>query len=301
MKPSLLILAAGMGSRYGGLKQIDPVGPNGEAIMDYSIHDALRAGFGKFIFVIRPMFEEALKERIGSKLDGRADVRYVYQELELGLDGYELPPERDKPWGTAHAILAGKDAVDEPFAVINADDYYGIDSFAIMADFLQGSQVSASQYAMVGYPLRNTLSDYGTVSRGVCRCDENSFLQEITERTAIEKVGAGACYQDEEGVTRKLSGDELVSMNLWGFHPQFLTHLETCFHDFLREQGHLPKSEYYIAYPISSLMEKQLATVQVLPTKDRWFGVTYKQDKPIVQQGIAQLIEAGAYRSDLWG
>lgn len=300
MKPTLLILAAGMGSRYGGLKQMDPVGPNGELIIDYSIYDAIRAGFGKLVFVIRHYFEDAFKEKIGSKFDGIVDVEYAFQELDTGLNGFQLPPDREKPWGTGHAILVGKDVIDEPFAVINADDYYGIDSFKIMADFLSGPEVSPENYAMVGFKLRNTLSEYGTVARGVCHCDENLFLQDVTERTSIEKLDQGARYNDEDGTAHQLTGNEIVSMNLWGFHPAFFDHLRTGFDTFLKEKGDQLKSEYFITITISSLVENKQATVKVLPTHDTWFGITYKEDKPIAQRSIKKLIEAGTYPNKLW-
>jgi NDP-sugar pyrophosphorylase family protein len=300
MKPTLLILAAGMGSRYGGLKQIDPVGPNGEIIIDYSIYDAIRAGFGKLVFVIRHYFEDAFKEKIGSKFDGVVETAYAYQELDAGLNGYPLPADREKPWGTGHAILMGKDVIDEPFAVINADDYYGIDSFKIMADFLSGPQVSPANYAMVGFKLRNTLSEYGTVARGICECDEDSFLLKVTERTRVEKTGDTARYYDPDGTTHPLTADEIVSMNLWGFHPSFFRHLEAGFKDFLEHQGTQLKSEYFITIPVSGLVETGQAKVKVLPTHDTWFGVTYKQDKPIAQRCIGRLVEDGTYPAKLW-
>lgn len=300
MKPTLLILAAGMGSRYGGLKQIDPVGPNGEIIIDYSIYDAIRAGFGKLVFVIRNYFEDAFREKIGSKFDGFVDVEYVFQELDTCLNGFQLPSDREKPWGTGHAILVGKDVIDEPFAVINADDYYGIYSFKIMADFLSGPEVSPENYAMVGFKLRNTLSEYGTVARGVCQCDNNLLLQNVTERTSVEKIGEGARYNDENGVAHQLTGDEFVSMNLWGFHPSFFDHLKTGFSAFLNEKGRELKSEYFITIPVSGLVEGKLAKVKVLPTHDTWFGVTYKEDKPIAQRCIRKLIDAGTYPNKLW-
>ena len=300
MKPTLLILAAGMGSRYGGLKQIDPVGPNGEIIIDYSIYDAIRAGFGKLVFVIRHYFEDAFKEKIGSKFDGLVETAYAFQELDAGLDGWTLPPDREKPWGTAHAIGVGRDVIDEPFAVINADDYYGVDSFKMMADFLSGSEISPTDYAMVGFKLRNTLSEYGTVARGICHCDDNLFLRDVVERTKVEKRPNGACYFDADGTEHALTGDEVVSMNLWGFHPSFFAHLKAGFACFLREHGTEPKSEYFITIPVSGLVESGQVKVKVLPTHDNWFGVTYRQDKEIAQQCIGRLIEGGTYPNRLW-
>ena len=300
MKPTLLILAAGMGNRYGGLKQIDPVGPNGEIIIDYSIYDAIGAGFGKLVFVIRHYFEDAFKEKIGSKFDGLVETAYAFQELDAGLDGFTLPPDRERPWGTAHAISVGRYVIDEPFAVINADDYYGVDSFKMMADFLSGPQISPTDYAMVGFKLRNTLSEYGTVARGICHCDDNFFLRDIVERTKVQKRGNGACYFDEDGTEHALTGDEVVSMNLWGFHPSFFAHLKAGFGCFLREHGTEPKSEYFITIPVSDLAESGQVKVKVLPTHDKWFGVTYRQDKEIAQRCIGMLIEAGAYPNKLW-
>lgn len=300
MKPTLLILAAGMGNRYGGLKQIDPVGPNGEIIIDYSIYDAIGAGFGKLVFVIRHYFEDAFKEKIGSKFDGVVETAYAFQELDAGLEGFTLPPDRKKPWGTAHAIGVGRDVIDEPFAVINADDYYGVDSFKMMADFLSGPEISPTDYAMVGFKLRNTLSEYGTVARGICHCDDNLFLRDIVERTKVQKRGNGACYFDEDGTEHALTGDEVVSMNLWGFHPSFFEHLKAGFGRFLREQGTEPKSEYFITIPVSDLVGSGQVKVKVLPTHDNWFGVTYRQDKEIAQRCILTLIEAGTYPNKLW-
>ncbi len=300
MKPTLLILAAGMGSRYGGLKQIDPVGPNGEIIIDYSIYDALGAGFGKLVFVIRHYFEDAFKEKIGSKFDGLVETAYAFQELDAGLGGFTLPPDREKPWGTAHAIGVGRDVIDEPFAVINADDYYGVDSFKMVADFLSGSEISPTDYAMVGFKLRNTLSEYGTVARGVCHCDNELFLQDVVERKKVQKRGMAACYFDEDGTEHALTGDEVVSMNLWGFHPAFFEYLQAGFKDFLREHGTEAKSEYFITIPVSDLVESGQIRVKVLPTHDNWFGVTYRQDKEIAQRCIRRLIEGGTYPNRLW-
>ncbi|MBN1124448.1 MAG: hypothetical protein JXA82_05525 [Sedimentisphaerales bacterium] len=300
MKPTLLILAAGMGSRYGGLKQIEPVGPDGEIIIDYSIYDALRAGFGKLVFVIRHYFEDAFKEKIGSKFDGSIETAYAYQEMDAEIGDFQLPSNREKPWGTGHAILVGKDIIDEPFAVINADDYYGIHSFQMMADFLQDSRISPTEYAMVGFQLRNTLSEYGNVARGICHCDENGYIQEIVERTTVEKDGHSARYIDETGMTHALTGDEIVSMNLWGFYPSFFQHLSQGFEQFLGHRGHDPRAEMYITLIVDNLIKNHKATVKVLPTHDTWFGVTYKRDMPIARRCIAELIDAGIYPKNLW-
>ncbi|MBN1815714.1 MAG: hypothetical protein JW828_00040 [Sedimentisphaerales bacterium] len=300
MKPTLLILAAGMGSRYGGLKQIDPVGPNGEIIIDYSIYDALRAGFGKLVFVIRHYFEQPFREKIGGKFDGCVETAYVYQEMNSEIGAFKVSSNREKPWGTGHAVLVGKDVIDEPFAVINADDYYGVRSFQIMADFLAGGQVSATDYAMVGFTLRNTLSEYGSVARGVCHHDGQGFLKEITERTTVEKVGHKARYIDETGTAHALTGDETVSMNLWGFHPSFLGHLSYGFEQFLMQKGHDPRAEMFITLIVDGLIKSGMARVKVLPTCDKWFGVTYRNDMPIARKCIADLIEAGTYPRQLW-
>lgn len=300
MKPTLLILAAGMGTRYGGLKQIDPVGPNGEIIIDYSMYDAIRAGFGKLVFIIRHYFEDAFREKIGSKFEGVVETAYAYQELDAALDGFELPAGREKPWGTGHAILVGRDVIDGPFAVINADDYYGISSFQVMADFLSGPDVSPTDYAMVGFRLRNTLSEYGSVARGVCHCDEKMLLRDVVERIGIKKHGEGARFFDEDGKERLLSGDEVVSMNLWGFHQSMFGHLSEAFKTFLEERGHEEKSELFIPFVVDDLVESGRVSVRVLPTHDSWFGVTYREDREIAQRCIARLIDEGVYPEKLW-
>jgi dTDP-glucose pyrophosphorylase len=300
MKPTLLILAAGMGNRYGGLKQIDPVGPNGEIIIDYSIYDAIRAGFGKLVFVIRRYFEDAFKEKIGRKFDGVVKTDYAYQELDAALDGFALPAEREKPLGTGHATLLGRDFIDEPFAVINADDYYGIDSFKIMAEFLCGPEVSPTSYAMVGYRLRNTLSEYGSVARGVCYCDDKQCLSDIFERLGVEKCGNGARYFGEDGTEHLLTGDEVVSMNLWGFHQSVFGHIAAKFKDFLKEHGNDPEAELYIPVVIDDLIKSGKVKVKVLPTHDTWFGITYRQDREIAERCIRKLIDNGLYPEKLW-
>lgn len=300
MKPTLLILAAGMGNRYGGLKQIDSVGPNGEIIIDYSIYDAIRAGFGKLVFVIRHYFEDAFREKIGNKFDGIVETDYVYQEMDAALDGFALPADREKPWGTGHATLLGRDFIDEPFAVINADDYYGIDSFKKMAEFLCGPNVSPTNYAMIGFRLRNTLSEYGSVARGVCYCNYEQCLSDIFERTGVEKYRNGARYFDENGTEHLLTGDEVVSMNLWGFHQSVFGHISKKFKDFLKEYGNNPKAELYIPVVIDELVKSGKVKVKVLPTHDTWFGVTYRQDREIAERCIRKLIDEGLYPEKLW-
>ena len=304
MKPTLLILAAGMGSRYGGLKQIDPVGPNDEIIIDYSIYDAIQAGFGKLVFIIRHYFEDAFKEKIGSKFDGIVDVAYGFQELDACLDtcikGFELPANRQKPWGTGHAILVGAEAINEPFAVINADDYYGTESFKMMAEFLSRAQPD-NAYSMIGYILRNTLSEFGHVARGVCHCTDDMLLDTIVETLGIEKDGTGATYPDENGARLSLTGDEVVSMNLWGFQPSIFGHLKTQFAQFLTDHADDPKAEFYIPSAVDRLIQQREATVKVLPTHDTWFGVTYKQDHEPAVANIRRLIDTGVYPERLWG
>lgn len=314
MKPTLLILAAGLGARYGGLKQIDPVGPNGEILIDYSIYDAINAGFGKLVFVIRHYFENAFREKIGSKFDNLAETAYAYQEIDPCIDGFEPPKDRDKPWGTGHAVLVAGDSIDGPFAVINADDYYGPASFKTMAQFLTGGagrlddkDPSSNDYAMVGYTLRDTLSEYGPVSRGVCQCDEDMYLRRVVERKKVEKtaappgaLGAGARYFDEDGTEHLLSGDEIVSMNLWGFQPSIFRHLESHLRRFLKERGGEKNAELYIPTVVDDLIERGKATVKVLRTNDVWFGVTYRRDAAIAAGCIRRLIDQGLYPENLW-
>lgn len=301
MKKTLLIIAAGMGSRYGGLKQIDPVGPKGEIIIDYSMYDAVRAGFDKVVFVIRHYFEDAFKEKIGSKLNDKVETGYAYQELESCLDGFHLPPGREKPWGTGHAILVAKDVVNEPFAVINADDYYGVQAYRIMAEQLETMQTTSSgQYAMAGYILRNTLSEYGKVSRGVCQCDDQMFLKTVQERTDIRKNNGGIVYIDENRNEHCLTGDEIVSMNLWGFTPDIFEHLQIQFSRYLEKHAAENRSEFYIPSAVDELVQKGIKKVKVLKTHDTWFGVTYREDKEIAQNCINNLIQDGVYPRNLW-
>jgi UTP-glucose-1-phosphate uridylyltransferase len=299
MKPTLLVLAAGLGTRYGGLKQIDPVGPNGATIIDYSIYDGIKAGFGKVVFVIRHYFEDAFREKVSSKFDRFVETAYAYQELDVCLGDCALPKDREKPWGTGHAILVAKDAIHEPFAMINADDYYGANSFKTIAGLLT-AEVSPHHYGMVGYTLRNTLSDYGTVSRGVTECDEHMFLKRIVERKKIEKTADGARYLDAGGVAHALTGNETVSMNLWGFHPAIFTHLQSQFMQFLNEHGREKDSELYIPSVVDELVTTGKARVKVLRTDDPWFGVTYRADTSIAAACIRDLIDRGVYPENLW-
>lgn len=314
MKPTLLILAAGLGTRYGGLKQIDPIGPNGEIIIDYAIYDAINAGFGKLVFVIQHYFESAFKEKIGGKFDNLVETAYAYQGVDACVDGFEPPKDRDKPWGTGHAILVAKDVIHEPFAVINADDYYGPNSFKKMAQFLRKGDLScatlrspdlsgrstSNDYAMVGYTLRDTLSEYGPVSRGLCQCDGQMFLRRVVERRKVEKTATGAHYFEDDGAERFLSGNEIVSRNLWGFQPSIFHHLKVHFQRFLKERGYEKNSELFIPTVVDELVGKEKATVKVLRTNDKCFGVTYRRDAVIAARCIRQLIDQGLYPEKLW-
>lgn len=299
--PTLLIIAAGMGSRYGGLKQIDPVGPNGEIIIDYSMYDAIRAGFKKIVFVIRHSFEEAFREKIGRKLDSLIETAYAFQELDSCLDGFKLQKERQKPWGTGHAILVAKDVIDQPFAVINADDYYGVEAYRMMAGQLKQMVSRSDEYAMVGYVLRNTLSEYGAVARGVCEYCPDMYLARVTECTGIQKNGDGAIFRDEKSCEQHLTGDEIVSMNLWGFTPDVFDHLQQQFSQYLKEHGDENKCEFYIPTVVDRLVQNGRKKVKILTTNDKWFGVTYHQDKAIAQSCIRKLIEQNIYPENLWG
>lgn len=299
MKPTLLILAAGMGSRFGGLKQVEPVGPNGEAIIDYSIFDAIRAGFGKVVFVIRESFAEAFREKFDPKLKGKIEVEYVYQELDNLPEGFTLPEGREKPWGTAHAILVARDVVHEPFCALNADDFYGYNAYKTMAEFLIKSN-NPDEYAMVGYKLSNTLSDYGSVSRGLCDVDENGLLQKIVETTKILKKDGKIISIEPDGSEKELTGIESASMNIWGFQPSVFAVLEKKFTEFLKARIHEPKSEIYIPSVVFDMIKDGQATVKVLKADSPWFGVTYKEDKPIVIGKLDKLIKEGQYPEKLF-
>jgi len=297
MKPTLLIMAAGMGSRYGGLKQIDSVGPNGETIIDYSIYDALRAGFGKLVFVIRKEIEEPFKEIVGRRFEKRVAVEYVLQELEMLPAGFSVPAGRTKPWGTTQAILLAGGAIEEPFAVINADDFYGAEGYRVLAQQLQSG---GEEYAMAGFVLRNTLSEFGTVARGVCRVSGDGYLESVVEMMKIEHDGAHAKNTEENGATTRLEGSEAVSMNMWGFTPRIFPQLEEHFRRFLEAHGTEEKSECYIPRVVNDLVEAGQARVKVLRTGDSWFGVTYREDRPHVVENINKLIRGGAYPETLW-
>ena len=299
-KPTLLVMAAGMGSRYGGLNQIDPMGPGGETILDYSVFDALRAGFGKVVFIIRPDFEAAFRDGVAAKFQDRIPVEYAFQTLHRLPHGFFVPEGRDKPWGTTHAILSAREVVHEPFAVINADDFYGQASFAVLAQHLQTLPLDSHAYSMVGFTLKNTLSDFGSVARGVCKTDAEGFLTEIYELMRIERTPTGARHTDEAGVTHELTGEEPVSMNMWGFSPYLFHQLGILFEEFLVEHGKELKSECYIPLSVGQLIRRKLATCKVLPTDSTWFGVTYREDKPIVQASLSKLTAEGHYPKNLW-
>jgi NDP-sugar pyrophosphorylase family protein len=298
MKPTLLILAAGMASRYGGMKQIEAFGPDGETIMDYSIYDAIRAGFSKIVFIIRKEFADQFKEIFEPKLKGRVETEYVYQDLDAYLQGFQRPADRTKPWGTAHAVLCAKEVIHEPFAVINADDFYGRDSFEKAADFLRTS-CTEKYYSIIGYELKQTLSMHGTVNRGVCGTDSEGHLQSVVERLNISyKDGIVKC---EDGLSPDtLDADTIVSMNFWCFHPSIFNYTEKLFEQFLKERVKEPKSEFLIPIVADQFMHDGGGKIEIIPTVTIWFGVTYKEDAPAVRKAINDLLADGAYPAGLW-
>ncbi|MDR0743289.1 MAG: nucleotidyltransferase [Tannerella sp.] len=300
MKPTLFVLAAGMGSRYGGLKQLDGLGPYGETIMDYSIFDAIRGGFGKVVFVIRKDFEDDFRNKILSKYENHIPVEIVFQSLDKLPEGFTCPEGRTKPWGTNHAVLMGKDVIKEPFAVINADDFYGRDSFEALGKELAGAEDKKNDYCMVGFRVGNTLSESGSVARGVCGTDPEGYLTTVVERTAIERIDGEIQFTDENG--RKVVVDENtpVSMNMWGFTPDYFDYSEEYFKDFLRKNMDNLKSEYFIPLMVNELVTKKIARVKVLDTTSRWFGVTYADDRQGVVDKIQALINAGEYPEKLF-
>jgi len=300
--PTLVILAAGMGSRYGGLKQIDAMGPNGEAVIDYSVFDAKRAGFGKVVFVIRRDFEDAFRAFVDARFGRALPVEYVFQRLDDLPEGFAVPEGREKPWGTGHAVLTAATAVNEPFAAINADDFYGRDAYAKLAAFLAGpaARADGGRYCMIGFQLKNTLSDFGTVSRGLCATDSANRLLSVKELTRIARTATGAENQASDGTVQPLTGEEFVSMNMWGFTPDFLGRMREQFIAFLQAHGHEAKSEWYIPAVVDAMIREGSATVDVLPTTSAWFGVTYQEDKPHVTASIRALIAAGEYPERLW-
>jgi NDP-sugar pyrophosphorylase family protein len=298
MKPTLLILAAGMASRYGSMKQIDGFGPNDETIIDYSIHDAIKAGFGKVVFIIKEEFVDNFKAIFEPKLKGKIETDYVFQNFDLKQFGIEEEIYREKPWGTAHAILSARKAIKEPFCVINADDYYGFDAFKKMVDFLN-EEATDSNYSIVGYKIGKTLSDFGSVSRGVCKTNDAGYLEEITERTQVYKKD-GTIVFEENGIEYPLEYDTPVSMNFWGFTPAVFKLTEDMFRAFALANKDKPKAEFFIPLIGENLVKTNTASFKVIPTDSQWFGVTYKEDKPFVQSCIDELVKNGTYPQNLW-
>jgi len=299
MKPTLLVLAAGMGTRYGGNKQLDEVGPSGETIIDYSIYDAIRAGFGKIVFVIRRDIEDQVKERFVKRLKGKIEVDYVFQEITNLPEGVKVNPDRQKPWGTSHAILVTEQSIKEPFGVINADDYYGIESFKILYDFLVNDK-DPNCYCIVGYKMGNTLSDHGHVNRGVCKADENGLLSNIVETRQIEKTTDGAIAPGDDGRVEKFTGNEIVSMNLWGFKPSCYGFLGDEFRNFINTSGMELKSELDIPTSVDKFVKNGEITIKILMSNERWFGVTYREDKPFVVESINKMISKGLYPTKIY-
>jgi UTP-glucose-1-phosphate uridylyltransferase len=292
-RPTLLILAAGMGSRYGGLKQIDAVGPSGETILDFSVYDASRAGFGQIVFVIRRDIEDAFRQSIGARFEQRIPVKYVFQEIDDLPPGFTVPAGRTKPWGTTQAVLAAAEVIHEPFAVINADDFYGQESFQSLSRHLQ---TESSGYAMIGFILRNTLSEFGSVARGISAVDENGYLASVVEVTGIERDSG----EIKAGGGIRLSGDEIVSMNMWGFTPRVFDQLRAYFESFLEANSLDQRAECYLPNAVNSLIHSGESRVRVLPTSEAWFGVTYREDRPRVVESIGRLVSSGVYPKRLW-
>jgi hypothetical protein len=300
MKPTLFVLAAGLGSRYGGLKQMDGVGPSGETIMEYSVYDAIQADFGKVVFVIRHSFDEAFREFVNARFAKKIPVEIVYQEITDLPDGYSPFPEREKPWGTNHAVLMAKDVIKEPFCVINADDFYGRTSFEVMSKFLKDVVGKTNQYSMVGFRIQNTLSESGAVARGVSQTDAEGYLTNVVERTHIERLAGEIKYRDANGEWHLIENNTPVSMNIWGFTPDYFAHSEAYFKKFLDEHGQELKSEFFIPLMVNYLVQEKISTVKVLDTDSQWFGVTYKEDKPSVIAKISQLVNKNIYPDNLW-
>lgn len=301
VKPTLLVLAAGMGSRYGSLKQMDGVGPNNEAIIDYSIYDAIRAGFGKVVFVIRHSFAKEFTEVFNpERFGGKIEVEFVYQELDYLPEGFTVPEGREKPWGTNHALMMAAKAIHEPFAVINADDFYGADAYKVIGEYLSALGGEKNHYCMVGYEVNKTLSENGTVSRGVCSVDQNRFLTSIVERTKIERNAEGTIVFHDLGEDEPLAENTPVSMNLFGFTPDYFAYSEEYFKEFLRANIDNPKAEYYIPLMVNKLITEGTATVEVLDTTAKWFGVTYAADRQGVVDKIRALVDAGEYPAKLF-
>ena len=298
MKPTLVILAAGVGSRYGGVKQMDKIGPSGESIIDYSVFDAIRAGFGKVVFVLNPKIIDDFKAIFEPRLAGKIKTEYILQELHNIPEGIEFNRERTKPWGTGHAVLVAEQFVHEPFAVINADDFYGREAFQVLADFLTDPIRQQNEYALVGYKLSNTLSENGSVSRGICQ-SENGCLTDVVERTSILRKEEGIVFE-EAGTEYPLNDDDIVSMNFWGFTPLFFSQLKRDFSKFITENAHQLKAEFYIPLVANNLIKSGEASFRTLTSNDQWFGVTYQEDKLVTIQRVAELVEKGQYPEKLW-
>ncbi|PIQ11624.1 MAG: nucleotidyltransferase [Ignavibacteriales bacterium CG18_big_fil_WC_8_21_14_2_50_31_20] len=299
-KPTLLILAAGLGSRYGSLKQIDKIGPSGERIIDYSVYDAIKAGFGKVVYVIRKSFEEEFKEVIIDVLPTEIETDYVFQELDSLASDIKTNPDRTKPWGTGHALLTASSAIENSFAVINADDFYGADSFKLAYNFLISVDDEPSEHALIGYKLINTMSDYGSVSRGVCEVDEDNFMNSIIERTEIIKNEGKILFKDEQSNVKELSGSEIVSMNMFAFKNSIFNRYQKSFDNFLKKNGNDLKREFYLPSVVDELIKSKLAKVKVIETTEQWFGLTYKEDKEMVKTRISNLVKQGKYPTKLW-
>lgn len=303
MKPALLLLAAGMGSRYGGLKQLDGLGPNGETIMDYSIYDAIKAGFGKIVFIIRKDFEKDFREKILSKYEGHVPLELCFQSIDALPEGFTCPADRVKPWGTNHAVLMAKDVVNEPFCVINCDDFYNRDAFMVIGKFLSElPEGSRNRYAMVGYRVGNTLSENGTVARGICSKDDNGNLTTVVERTEIKRMDGKVCYKDEHGEWVAVEDNTPVSMNVWGFTPDYFDYSDEYFKEFLSDPANMAnlKSEFFIPLMVNKLINENTATVKVLDTTSKWFGVTYAADRQGVVDRIQNLVNEGVYPEKLF-
>jgi len=300
MKPTLLVLAAGLGSRYGGLKQLDGLGPNSETIMDYSIYDAVKAGFGKVVFVIRETFEEEFREKVAKKYEHLIPIEIVFQELDSLPEGFELNPDRVKPWGTNHALMMGKSVINEPFAVINADDFYGRKSYEVMANFLTQLEGSKNRYCMVGYRVGNTLSESGAVARGVCETDEKSNLTGIVERTQIKRIDGVVKFKDENDEWISIPDNKPVSMNMFGFTPDYFEYSDQFFIDFLKKNEEELKAEFFIPTLVNDLIVDGKIEMRVLDTTAQWFGVTYIEDRPVVVSKLKELVDKGEYPSPLF-
>ncbi len=310
MKPTLLVLAAGMGSRYGGLKQMDTLGPGGETIIDYSIYDAVQAGFGKVVYIVREYFREQFEQTVRTKyanvkcLDGKPlEFVFVTQELDKIPAGFALNPQREKPWGTAHAVLMAKDVINEPFAVINGDDFYGRESFKVLGDWLRAHEGSSGAYCIVGFALENTLSESGGVSRGICFYDKDKQLTDVVEHLNISREADGKVYGDDSisGTAHKeLRGEDLCSMNMWGFTPDYFTKSEEIFKTFLTQYGQELKKEFYIPYAVDCMIKDKSGSCEVLSTPSKWFGVTYKEDRPAVVEKFKELSDKGVYPTPLY-